>query len=326
MLYDNNLWVFGGDGKDNKRINDVHRLGIADNTWHLVPCKGDLNELPESRSGHSAVLYGDEMIIFGGRNGRSHFADLYRFSFTARSWKKIKTIGALVKRRYRHTAVVHDRRMYVFGGEVAGDNSTYFSDFYELDLLQHVWTEIKSEPRPQPRSGHTAVLFQNSMYIYGGRDRNQQYFADIWCFDFNTHAWRQLHPNGFAPPPTYNHSSVVFRDCFYIFGGYGSDDRSGASKFVSGHRHGNLFEYSFHANRWSLVRTLGGVSPSPRLGHTMTMVDDRLMLFGGWDRNGYRNDLYTITYDDLVFDMKKLMHSENTADITFEIEDPATHS
>ena len=113
VVYNNCMWVFGGDGKDNKRIDQVHYLKIPSYSWHTVRTGGDNNTKPECRSGHSAVMYQDEMIIFGGRNGRSHFADLCRFSFTEKRWRKIKTTGSLVKRRYRHTAVVYESKMCV---------------------------------------------------------------------------------------------------------------------------------------------------------------------------------------------------------------------
>jgi hypothetical protein len=48
------------------------------------------------------------------------------------TWAKVDTRGSLVKRRYRHTAVIYQRKMYVFGGEF-GTGDCY-NDFYAFDF------------------------------------------------------------------------------------------------------------------------------------------------------------------------------------------------
>ena len=98
---------------------------------------------------------------------------------------------------------------------------------------------------------------------------------------------------GFAPPRTYNHSAFIYRDSLYVFGGYGSDGEECGPG--TGHRHSELYEYSFESNRWSLVPTKGK-KPSARLGHTINFVNGSLFLYGGWDRNGYRSDLHYIHF------------------------------
>ena len=49
------------------------------------------------------------------------------------------------------------------------------------------------------------------------------------------------------PPRTYSHSAFIYRDCLYVFGGYGSDtdDDGGVKGPRAGHRHAQLYEYSF---------------------------------------------------------------------------------
>lgn len=49
------------------------------------------------------------------------------------------------------------------------------------------------------------------------------------------------------PPRTYSHSAFIYRDCLYVFGGYGSDstDDGEAKGPRAGHRYAQLYEYSF---------------------------------------------------------------------------------
>ena len=50
-------------------------------------------------------------------------------------WSKLETRGAVVKRRHRHSACVHENKMYVFGGEFfGGDREIVFADFYEFNI------------------------------------------------------------------------------------------------------------------------------------------------------------------------------------------------
>jgi N-acetylneuraminic acid mutarotase len=49
----------------------------------------------------------------------------------------------------------------------------------------NTWTEVDAKGTPpEPRSGHTAVVYNGSMYVYAGRNEQPRYFNDIYRFDF----------------------------------------------------------------------------------------------------------------------------------------------
>jgi len=76
------------------------------------------------------------------------------------------------------------------------------------------------------------------------------------------------------PPPRYAHSSVVYDDKMYIFGG----ERSA-------YAFNDIWEYSFEDNTWNFVTPRSRNVPSPRYDHTAAVTDDGLMIiYGG--RNG----------------------------------------
>ena len=50
-------------------------------TWSKIDATG---QIPEVRSGQSAVVANGNIYIFGGRDGRTYYADLYSFSFGMR--------------------------------------------------------------------------------------------------------------------------------------------------------------------------------------------------------------------------------------------------
>ena len=46
-------------------------------------------------------------------------------------------------------------------------------------------------------------------------------------------------------------------------------------------------------NAWAQLRT-NGQPPLPRFGHTLSFVNDRLIIFGGWSCTSGRRFKYTI--------------------------------
>ncbi len=68
VLADYQMIVFGGHyyGGSSKfeYLNDTHVLDIETSTWHNVRCAG---EIPEPRYGHSCIVVGSKMFVFGGR-------------------------------------------------------------------------------------------------------------------------------------------------------------------------------------------------------------------------------------------------------------------
>ena len=46
-----------------------------------------------------------------------------------------------------------------------------------------------SQVIPVPRSGHSACIFENSMYIFGGKDSDNNKLNDLWRLDINTNKW-----------------------------------------------------------------------------------------------------------------------------------------
>ena len=81
--------------------------------------------------------------------------------------------------------------MILFGGFVNGERSNeiyryYFND-NRWELVQHLSSEC-----PPPRAGHSAMHYGDSMYIFGGKDEDNNKLNDTWVFNFNTYTWTEL--------------------------------------------------------------------------------------------------------------------------------------
>ena len=64
-VYQDKLYVFGGQDDDNNKLDDLWCFDNATQQWQRIQIEdGALR--PPGRSGHRAVVHGDKMYIFGG--------------------------------------------------------------------------------------------------------------------------------------------------------------------------------------------------------------------------------------------------------------------
>ena len=69
--------------------------------------------------------------------------------------------------------------MIVFGGFV---DSGRENDLWEFNFETGKWTEISpiTKETPCKRSGHSAVVYMNKMYVFGGVDDEINRLNDFW--------------------------------------------------------------------------------------------------------------------------------------------------
>lgn len=82
-----------------------------------------------------------------------------------------------------------------------------------------VWRPVSASLRPGPRSGAASVVFDDSLYVFGGYGGSGR-LDDLWAFSFLENAWQELRTRGPAPAGRENNGAVVYKDSMYIFGGY----------------------------------------------------------------------------------------------------------
>jgi N-acetylneuraminic acid mutarotase len=94
-------------------------------------------------------------------------------------------------------------------------------NWYCTDTKQ--WSEVKPGPSatwPCARHGHTVSTHEGSGYLYGGEDEQGKILGDFYLFSCHSHRWCKITTAGKPPPPLMGHSSVVFRNALYLFGGF----------------------------------------------------------------------------------------------------------
>jgi hypothetical protein len=70
------MYIFGGVDTSQQRFNDLYSFDLEKRVWNLVETKG---KLPQARTFHRAVTYGNIMYILGGFDG-SRLNDMHHIA------------------------------------------------------------------------------------------------------------------------------------------------------------------------------------------------------------------------------------------------------
>ncbi|ORY39306.1 galactose oxidase [Rhizoclosmatium globosum] len=179
VTYERGMYVFGGIADPSvTRISQMYRLDLDTFEWTAPLYPGQLRA---EISGHSAQVYKNEMIIFGGDlpdcGGNSNFTRI--FNFETNKWSTI-TGKKLVPTRHEHMSWISDSKMYIFGGfgQLVDpyDGSALIweetkSEVYAFDLEKKEWlpqpVDVQGPLAPRSQS-QAACLAGKAVYLFGG--------------------------------------------------------------------------------------------------------------------------------------------------------------
>ncbi|XP_018362863.1 PREDICTED: host cell factor isoform X2 [Trachymyrmex cornetzi] len=158
------------------------------------------------------------------------------------------------------------------------------------------WKRIANPPGPQPRPrhGHRAVAIKDLMVVFGGG--NEGIVDELHVYNTATNQWFVPSTKGDIPPGCAAYGFVVDGTRIFVFGG-----------MVEYGKYSNEL-YELQASRWEWKRLKPKPPkheppPCPRLGHSFTLIGNRVFLFGGLANDSddpknniprYLNDLYTL--------------------------------
>jgi len=110
--------------------------------------------------------------------------------------------------------------MVIFGGFEDGERT---NEIIIYNLKTNVWNKVKladNAKRPCARSGHSAVLQNNIMYVFGGKADNSLKLNDLWAFNLQSLVWTQIKPVDDVLPETRSgHSACIYDNMILVFGG-----------------------------------------------------------------------------------------------------------
>ena len=191
---------------------------------------------PSPRYGHSAVLAGSRIIIFGGKGPKGAvYRDLHALDPVTMTWYQGPEGGGAPTARFDHTAnLVGGTKMFVFGGWNGND---FYNDVFILDLEIMAWSKPScTGPAPCPRKGHCSILIGTNLVVHGGFYFNDDhmkknvgrvgtalqecYLNDIRVLDTETFIWSRLRVSGSPPEHRFDHTMDISGSDIILFGGW----------------------------------------------------------------------------------------------------------
>ena len=221
--------VYGGSSANlETSFNDTYIIDFQTKNW--TPLLTNIG--PLGRCGHSAVMWNEMMVVFGGEDCCFNFNDVWMLDLADISspiWTEAVPSNSdsndIPGERWNHCATIEGDRMFIFGGSPA------FNDVWSFDLVLFTWTQFAPTLSPSVRTTAANILVYPQWYINGGQDELGQPLGDTWAFNVQDYTWTQIDTldlNTPTPQSVMQHQGVVspFNDQMLIWG-------PGATSFVT---------------------------------------------------------------------------------------------
>jgi len=216
--------------------------------------------------------------------------------------------------REGHTATVVGRRIFIFGGTWTDEDDTtiYMNDLHVLDAGMFTWNRPNASGTPPiEREGHSAVAVGARIIIFGGTwvdDEDQShYLNDLHVLHAENMAWSFGQCSGDAPIQREGHTASLVGLYMVVFGGAGLDADERPVNLNDVH----LLETAQLA--WSRPNVTGKV-PQERRYHSASVVDQRLLIFGGQYYDASADLHFECDNAVCAFDLETLLWSSVAVD------------
>ncbi|MBL8205401.1 MAG: M36 family metallopeptidase [Blastocatellia bacterium] len=211
-------------------------------------------------------------IVATDDDGNESSAESAPFQITRR-WQ---TQAPLPNSLWQFPVVTDGRALFAMGG-LSGGSGTTVNTLSRFDPGTNSWTTLA--PMKRAISSHDAVFLNGKIYVPGGALSSGLVITNHQVYDIATNHWTEV----LEPPVSSQFYALV------------ADANNNAYYRITGSRLGlsnpipDVLRYDIKANEWTPLSDF----PEPRYGHEATMIDDKIYVTGGADRNGGKRSSWT---------------------------------
>ncbi|KAF5752220.1 hypothetical protein HS088_TW01G00128 [Tripterygium wilfordii] len=260
--------------------------------WMLLSIAG---EKPTPRYNHAATVIGNRMIVVGGESANGMLDDVQVLNFDRFSWStgssklylSPSSLPLKIPACKGHSLVSWGRKALLIGGKT--DAVSERISVWAFDTETECWSLMEAKGNiPISRSGHTVVIANSVLIMFGGEDAKKRKLNDMHRFDLKSLTWLPLHCKGTGPSPRSNHVATLYDDkTLFVFGGVSK------SRTLN-----DLYSLDFETMIWSRIK-IKGFHPSPRAGCCGVLCGTKWYISGG----GSKKKRHAET---LIFDILKV--------------------
>jgi len=245
-----------------------------------------MNHLPQNDLGHMTEVC----------------RDLYRIGTEDIMWRKkgfLKRTSEMAfaggsdtmpSPRLCHTAVIHNKKLYVYGGHNTEVDSQRFSevknDLFTFDLAKKTWEKHNVRNLPA-KTEHCTVIHKDKLWMFGGYS-GHTFSNSVYMLNLSTNTQCSLMKvEGEVPTGRSAHVGTIFEDKLYIFGGWDGIVQNN-----------DFYCMDFGSMTWKKMQS--PELPHARCSHTVAVSEERksMYIFGGYGgkTRNYLNDLWSFNF------------------------------
>ena len=165
----------------------------------------------------------------------------------------------------------------------ADKSSTFTTESHCSTSSDCSWSQVTTVGDLTGRSGHSGLVFDKKMWVFGGYDSNTDYYQDVMSSPDTSSStkgnWDNL-TTTLVWTKRNEHISLSFKNKMWVIGG------KNASTSLA-----DIWSSS-DGKIWDNV-TLTGTPPSARSGHAGVIYNAKMWVFGGQSGSGWVNDVYS---------------------------------
>ena len=201
--FTSSLLVAGGRISSSDASYDVHVYNQNTNRWET------LTTMPPSVDRCNSVCCdGRLLLVTGGlKMSLTETDECWLYDLATKNWE---TMPPLNTARYYHRSVVLGQCVYVVGGRNTASVEC-------LDLKRRSWSSLTA--MPEPVCGHMVATYANKIFIFGGRNAQEQILAHTQVFDTTNGQWSTR--SDMTDVCDFG-AAVTLNDCIYVMGGNNS--------------------------------------------------------------------------------------------------------
>ncbi|NXH38589.1 TYW23 protein, partial [Dicaeum eximium] len=194
--------------------------------------------------------------------------------------------------RWCHAMCLSDLATAVLIGGEGVNQQSCRDALWKLEIDSDLWLPVSFQLQnamPACLHGHTATYDPDTkrIYIFGGIREDKNY-SSIYILDTVTWKWLLVTAKGRIPVLTY-HSATIYHKELFVFGGTFPRKTSLAVAPCS-----NVL-YVFNPEHEIWYQPISeGEKPLPRLGHSATLLKNKLLIFGGRRTSVYLSDMHIL--------------------------------
>jgi N-acetylneuraminic acid mutarotase len=138
----------------------------------------------------------------------------------------------------------------------------------------------------------TMVNYKDSLYSFGGCSKHLtgfNYYNHMYQYNILSNKWEVIEQKGNIPSPRSSHTSVVYNDCMFVYGG--TDSTTSFEEFLC---------FDFTKMEWLELDVSVVTHPMGRYGHSSVLYGDYWIIFAGYlGITGCTNELWSFSFKEM---------------------------